>query len=125
MIHKSWFVLPPTGAYYYQLNNPFYKPLPPFRTDCLSNTISPMEFVNTFKDEHIFLPKDFDEQQNSLIIKIKHSQANTKIFWYLDDRFIKVSQAIHEMAIRPKKGEHTVTVVDEFGNELKKYFKIL
>ncbi|HIP48701.1 MAG TPA: penicillin-binding protein 1C [Lutibacter sp.] len=125
MKHKSWFVLPPIQAYYYQQHNPFYKPLPPYRTDCLSNTESPMEFINTFKNEHIFLPKDFEGELNSLVIKVKHTQVNTKVFWYLNAHFIKTTQAIHEIAIKPKKGVHTLTVVDEFGYELKKEFKIL
>lgn len=123
--HKSWFVLPPTQAYYYQQHHPFYKPLPPFRSDCLSNNNSPMEFVTVFNNEHIFLPKDFNEKQNSLVIKVKHTQINTKVYWYLDSHFIKTTQALHEIAIQPQKGNHTLTVVDQFGYELKKDFKIL
>lgn len=125
MTHKSWFILPPSQAYYYQLHNPFYKALPPYRTGCLSNTASPMEFVGGVDNEQIFLPKDFDERQNSLIIKLNHSQPDSKVFWYLNVNYLTTTQSIHEISIIPKKGTHTVTVVDEFGNELKKSFKIL
>jgi len=125
MTHKSWFVLPPRQAYYYQLYNPFYKPLPPYRINCLSNTKSPMEFVNSIDNEQIFLPKGFNEQKNSLIIKLKHAQPDTKVFWYLDANYITTTQTIHEISIESNKGLHTLTVVDEFGNDLKKTFKIL
>jgi penicillin-binding protein 1C len=125
MKHKSWFVLPPTQAYYYQLKNPFYKVLPPYRSDCIPNSKTDMEFVGLFSNEQIFLPKDFDEKKNSLILKIKHRIPETQIYWYLDTDFIKVTQGIHEVAIQPKKGEHTVTVVDGLGNEIKKTFNIL
>ncbi len=124
MKHKSWFVLPPSQAYYYQNHNPFYKPLPPHRIDCLSLSKIPMEFVNSLSDEEIFLPNDFKEIKNSFIIKLKHTQPETKIFWYLDTKYITTTQTIHEVSIFPKTGKHTVTVVDEFGNELKKVFKI-
>jgi len=125
IIHKSWFVLPPTQAYYYQLNNPFYKNLPPYRADCMSNTDAPMEFVNNFENEQIFLPKDFNEQRNSFVLKLKHRQANIKVFWYLDTQFIGSTQHLHEMAIKPTKGEHIIIVVDELGNEIKKIIKII
>ncbi len=123
--HKSWFVLPPTQAYYYQLKNPFYKIVPPFRTDCTSNTTNSMEFIGLFSNQQIFLPKDFNEQKNYLVLKLKHTQTTTRVYWYLDSFFIKMTQDIHEVSIQPKKGKHIVTVVDESGNELLKGFKIL
>lgn len=125
IIHKSWFVLPPTQAHFYQLKNPFYKTLPAFRSDCVTISETPMEFVELFSNEQIFLPKGFDEQQNSLIIKVNHTQQNSRLFWYLNEKFITSTIDIHEIAIQPKKGEHTVTVVDEAGNELGKKIKIL
>ncbi len=125
MKHKSWFILPPNQAYYYQLHNPFYKPLPPYRSDCLSNTTAPMEFVNSVKHEKLFLPKNFDEQKNPFIVKLTHTQPDCKIFWYLDTTYIATTTTIHELAIQQKKGAHILTVVDEFGNELTKYFTIL
>lgn len=125
MKHKSWFILPPNQAYFFQLHNPFYKPLPPFRTNCMSLSKTPMAFVNTFDGDNIFLPKNFDEEKNTLILKLKHIQPNAKVFWHLNTNFITTTQTIHEIAISPKKGEHTLIVIDEFGNELKKTFKIL
>lgn len=125
MKHTSWFILPPSQAYYYQLHNPFYKPLPPFRTNCLINSKTPMEFVNNIDNEQIFLPKDFNERTNSFIVKLTHAQPDCKVFWYLDENYIATTQSIHELAIFPNKGEHTLTVVDEFGKELSKSFRIL
>lgn len=125
MVHKSWFVLPPSQAYYYQLNNPFYKPLPPFRQDCISNAGDVMDFVVPYENEQIFLPKDFDEKQSKLILKAKHSLPNVKIYWYVDQTYISTTTHIHELAIQPQKGIHTLTIVDEFGNEKTRKFKIL
>ena len=125
MKHKSWFVLPPSQAYYFQLHNPFYKPLPPYRANCIALFKTPMAFVNTFDKEHIFLPKDFNEEKNTFILKLKHVQPETKVFWYLNTNYITTTQTIHEVAIAPKKGAYILTVVDEFGNELEKTFKIL
>ncbi len=118
MTHKSWFVLPPLVEYYYQQKNPFYKVLPKFRNDCLGANTQPMDFIYPKENSVIFLPKDFDEKQSELILKIVHSNTYAKVFWYLDKTFIGTTQTIHNIAIKPKKGKHTITVVDEFGNEI-------
>ncbi len=122
--HKSWFILPPLMAHYYKTKNPFYKPLPKFRADCLGEENVSMAFIYPKAHNHIFLPKDFDGTTNDLILKIAHSKPETTLFWYLDDQFISSTKDIHELAIIPKQGRHSVTVVDEFGNEAKQYFKI-
>ena len=125
MIHKSWFILPPNQAYYYQLNHPNYKVLPPFRNDCLGFSSNVFDIISPSENENIFLPKDFNENKNSLILKVKHSQSNSKVFWYIDGVYINTTQDLHEIAIHPVKGEHLLTIVDEFGNEKKRKFKIL
>ncbi len=85
MTHKSWFVLPPLVEYYYQQKNPFYKVLPKFRNDCLGENAQPMDFIYPKENLIIFLPKDFDEKQSELILKIAHSITYAKVFWYLDE----------------------------------------
>ena len=122
--HKSWFVLPPLMAYYYKTKNPFYKPLPKFRNDCLGENSISIEFIYPKENNSIFLPKDFDGQTNSLILKIAHSKPESTLFWYIDETFIGSTKDIHETAIIPKQGKHIITVVDEFGNEAKRGFEI-
>ena len=122
--HESWFVLPPLMAYYYKTKNPFYKPLPKFRGDCLGENSIAIQFIYPKENNSIFLPKDFDEQTNDLILKIAHSKPETTVFWYVDKTFIGSTKDIHELAIIPKQGKHMITVVDEFGNEAKQTFDI-
>lgn len=122
--HKSWFVLPPLMAYYYKTKNPFYKSLPKYRSDCLGvNSIS-IDFIYPKANNTIFLPKDFDEQTNDLILKIAHSKPESTVFWYVDETFVGSTKDIHELAVKPKQGKHIITVVDEFGNEAKRWFEI-
>ena len=122
--NTSWFVLPPLMEYYYKSKNPFYKPLPPFRNDCVGNEQINMQFIYPKDNSIIFLPKDFDGKINSLILKIAHSKPKSKIYWYLNERFIGNTTDIHDLAITPKEGKHTITAVDEFGNEAKRNLQI-
>ena len=122
--HKPWFTLPPLMAYYYKTKNPFYKPLPKFREDCLSENTVSLEFIYPKINNSIFLPRDFNGETNELILKIAHSKPETTVFWYVNDVYINSTKDIHELAIIPKQGKHIITVVDEFGNEAKRFFEI-
>lgn len=123
--NKSWFVLPPLMEHYYKTKNPFYKPLPPFRTDCLGEGNITMQFIYPKVSGQFFLPKDFDGNTNALILKIAHSKPETTVFWYVDKTFIGSTKTIHDMAILPKTGKHLITVVDELGNEVSRRIEIL
>ncbi|WP_232817836.1 penicillin-binding protein 1C [Winogradskyella tangerina] len=117
--NQPWFVLPPLQAYYFKHKNPFYKELPPFRNDCSESSLVRMEFIYPNQQNTIFLPKDFDGNTNDLVLKVAHSKPELQLYWYIDERFIGSTKDIHDMAILPSEGEHTITVVDELGNELK------
>ena len=117
---KSWFILPPLIEYYYKKKNPFYKSLPAFRPDCLGANAITMQFIYPKNGSTIFLPKDFNETVNELILKVAHSKKNTTLYWYIDKTYIGQTTDIHDMAIIPDIGEHWLVVVDEYGTELKR-----
>jgi len=124
IINKSWFVLPPLMEFYYKTKNPFYKPLPRFRSDCLGENSISMQFIYPKENTTVFLPKDFDGSTNELVLKIAHSKPETTLFWYVDAEFVGTTKDIHDMAILPKVGKHVITVVDTFGNETKRWIEI-
>ncbi|MGB3607961.1 MAG: penicillin-binding protein 1C [Psychroserpens sp.] len=124
MRHKSWFVLSPLKAHYYKTKHPFYKPLPKLRSDCSGEPQVSMDFMYPKQNNAIFLPKDFSGETNELILKIAHSKPATKVYWYVNETYVGTTKDIHEFAILPKIGKHTITVVDEFGNERKRKIAI-
>jgi len=122
--HKPWFNLPPLMAYYYKAKNPFYRPLPKFKSGCLNENTVSIDFIYPKANNSIFLPRDFDEKTNDLILKIAHSKPGSMVFWYIDDTFIGSTKDLHELAIKPKQGKYIITVVDQFGNEAERKFHI-
>ena len=58
------------------------------------------------------------------ILKIAHSKPETTLFWYVDAAFVGTTKDIHDLAILPKIGKHAITVVDTFGNEVKRFITI-
>lgn len=122
--HKSWFVLPPLMEYYYQKKNSVYKQLPRYRSDCIGENNLTMDFIYPKENMSVFLPKDITGKKNELILKITHNIPETKVFWYLNEEFIGTTQRLHELAIQPKVGNHLITVVDEYGNEIKRRIEV-
>jgi len=122
--NKSWFVLPPLMAHYYSKKNPFYKRLPNFRGDCYGENDIALDFIYPKESTSIFLPRDFDGSSNELILKVAYSNSEASLFWYVDDTYLGTTKEIHEFAILPEKGNHLITVVDELGNDIKRYIEI-
>ncbi|MEP0264806.1 penicillin-binding protein 1C [Dokdonia sp.] len=118
------FVLSPTVAFYYAGKHPDYNVLPPLHPDCDVLGEQPMSFIYPKKDQHVVLPKDFDEQHNDVIFKLAHRNPDTKVFWYLNERFVGETETFHELAIAPEEGIYIITAVDADGKELKQEITI-
>ncbi|MGG8495224.1 penicillin-binding protein 1C [Tenacibaculum sp. TC6] len=122
---KSWFVLPPLMAYYYQQKNADYRPLPGFRNDCLETENNTMDFVFPTKYRSVLsLTKNNEGTINSIILKLTHSNSEAKVYWYIDNTFIGTTQQYHEQEIKPEKGVHTITAIDDLGNEEQRIIEI-
>ncbi len=122
---KTWFVLPPLMEHFYKNKHANYKPLPPFRSDCSAIESKKMAFVYPNSSyTKITLTKGYNGGVNPLIFKIVHPDVNATVFWYLDKVFKSSTQQFHELKIRPSVGKHLLTVVDNDGNELRKWIEI-
>ncbi|MFC5047526.1 penicillin-binding protein 1C [Aquimarina hainanensis] len=124
IVHESWFVLSPLQEFYYKQKNATYRSLPPFRTDCQKEGKQMMDFIFPKPNSSVFLPKDFTGKTSEVVLQIAHNHPGLKVFWYVDDRYIGTTEQFHEKAIQPSIGEHTITVVDELGNTLKRVIEI-
>lgn len=120
MVNEPWFVLPPLMEYYYKSSNANYKTLPPYLNGCTTTATVSMDFINLNEHAEIVLTKDFNGNRNEFVLKLAHSKPETTVFWYLDDVFLGETKNFHEMALLPEEGIHSLTVIDEFGNELQK-----
>jgi len=126
---KSWFVLPPQMEFYYQRANASYQPLPPWLKDCCRVQLemeeqSPFGLIYPPPEAKIFLPVDIDGRLSSIVLRAVHRQPEKTIFWYLDDQYLNKTTLIHELQLQPESGRHLLTLVDEDGNRLQRYFTV-
>lgn len=124
LLTTSWFTLPPLMEYYYKKSNAGYKALPPFREDCKPAMEKTMEFIYPKSDGTITLAKNFNGETGGLVLKIAHRNADSKIFWYVDEQYIGTTSRFHEVSINPASGNHTITATDEFGTEITRRIRI-
>ena len=120
IVNKKWFILPPVMEYYYKNLHIDYKPLPPFRQDCMQTQQASMDFIYPKTNSKIYLTKGFDSKIQPVVIKVAHSNKDSKLYWYVDNVYQGTTQTFHEMQIEATTGIHYITVTDEFGNEIKR-----
>jgi penicillin-binding protein 1C len=115
----SWFLLPPSWAWYYKQQHPAYRSLPPFSPECISGgSGQPMQFIYPYYNATIKLTKQLDGSQGRTIFELAHQNPSTTVYWHLDNDYLGETSDVHQMELSPSKGKHRVTVVDEEGNAL-------
>lgn len=125
MVKANWFVLPPTMEWYYRQLHPDYQSLPPFLPGCHDDALAKMELVYPTPNAKVYIPLEIDGQRGRMICIASHRSTREKIFWHLDGEFIGTTQQFHRMPLSPTPGKHTLTIVDESGETLTRYFEIL
>ncbi len=124
MKHKNWFVLPPAMEYFYMQRNPAYSVLPLMSPEC-TDELENMEFIYPREWNQLFIPTDLDGTPGQLIFELVHRQQKSTVFWHLGDNYLGSTSGIHQMAIRPETGWHSLTVTDQAGNRLSRRFLIV
>lgn len=124
----KWFVLPPAMEWYYMRSHTDYRPLPPYRDDCrdtLDDETPSMSLIYPTEEGSIYVPLDLDGTRSRTVFQAAHRLPGTTIYWHLDEDYLGTTRDIHQMELAPNAGQHTLTLVDEFGENLTRRFTIL
>lgn len=126
MVHRPWFVLPPSMEWYYKHHSLTYQDLPPFLPGCdQDENLKPMEFIYPKDKGKIFIPKNFDGKRSEAVFEVAHSDPSATLYWHLDQLYLGETTRFHQMGIDAKSGTHVVTVTDGDGNMITKSFEIV
>ncbi len=124
--NTNWFVLPPIQEYYFKQKNLSYKPVPPFRHDCKSNSsVAAMDLIYPKSNARIFIPRDLNGDPGSSIFELAHRNSAIKVYWHLDGEFIGETKRNHQLALNPCEGKHILTIVDEAGEAIERRFEVI
>lgn len=123
------FILPPAIEWYYKRTHSDYEPLPEYRNDCIESIVQPkassMTLISPGKSGRIYIPVELDGHRGRAIFEAAHRDTRKAIYWHLDQEYLGETREIHQMALAPKPGKHTLTLVDENGEILQRSFTVL
>ena len=122
---EPWFVLPPAQEALYERRNAAYRPLPPWDPACSVEDERPLALVYPAPDSRVYVPTELDGEESRVVFQASHRDVDAELFWHLDDAFVGVTSELHELALAPSPGVHTLTLVDQDGAEVRRSFEVL
>lgn len=126
MKHQSWFVLPPLIERYYKFNHPDYRILPDFKPECRAWIADrAIAILYPRANSKIYVPVEIDGSTGRTVFEAAHRNISTRVYWHLDDIFIGETKEIHQLALNPLIGKHTLTLIDENGISVSTKFVTL
>ena len=124
IVRRPWFVLPPAQAYYYRNYHIDYVPLPPLRPGCHPEPGLRMECIYPGYGAVLYLPKGFAGEYEQFVFKAAHSRPEATIYWHVDDSYFGETCRNHQLSLRLSAGEHVLTLVDGWGEQLRVRFEV-
>jgi penicillin-binding protein 1C len=127
MLHKPWFVLPPTMEYYYRQHHADYAPLPPLRTGCakdLEHATMGLLYPHS-GDAALYLPRGTDGKRGNSVFEATLKNPAGVIHWHIDDEYIGTTTGIHQLSVSPAPGKHVLVLVNDQGERLERTFTVL
>ncbi len=126
MTAVNWFVLPPGMAWFYRQSHPSYKPPPPFKDECQTGSEEDiLDIVYPQKNAKILVPVELTGKVGRSVFEAVHQIQGKTIYWHLDEEYLGETRSFHQMAIYPKPGIHTLTLIDEDGHRTERVFEFL
>ncbi len=123
---RSFFVLPPRNAQYYKHYHADYEELPPLLPTCQQDLAEQsLQFIYPIGNQALMTPHDFNLNRKAIIYKAAHKDPEATIFWYLDKEFLGATTGEHKIMHIPPDGIHTLTIMDQYGNSLSQFLKIV
>ncbi|MBN2242663.1 MAG: penicillin-binding protein 1C [Acidobacteria bacterium] len=123
------FVLPPAWEWFYRRNHSDYQPLPPYRSDCMESFpeggSASLSLIYPRGNGEIYVPVELDGTRGRTVFEAAHRNPDLRIYWHLDEEFLGTTRDIHQIALDPEPGPHTLTLVDENGERLVETFRVL
>ncbi|WP_024462154.1 penicillin-binding protein 1C [Marinimicrobium sp. LS-A18] len=130
MVSADLFTLPPLQAHFWRLHHSDYRPVPPWRPDCLAAVHhyaddQPMDLLYPREGSQVYIPLELSGRRGRTVLQAVHRHPEGKLFWHLDDRYLGKTRLFHEQAVSLDPGWHKLRLVDGDGYQLERWFRVL
>jgi len=122
---QPWFILPPVQSWYYQKYHANYEKLPPYMKSCMNTEAKrSIDLIYPSQYTKVHIPTEQNGKKGKVIFEAAHENTKSIIYWHLDEEFLGSTRGSHQMGINASKGIHSITLIDESGNEVKQRFEV-
>jgi len=121
-------ILPPAAEMYYKRKHPSYRGMPPYRDDCKTGAhyeSDNIDLIYPHNYSQIYIPVEIDGRPGKVVFEAVHRKEDARLFWYIDNNYIGETRFYHIQELRPDKGTHRLTIVDENGEKISRTFEVL
>ncbi|MFN3530431.1 MAG: penicillin-binding protein 1C [Bacteroidia bacterium] len=124
---RKQLVLPAAAAWYYRQKNPTYEAPLPWLEGCMpaQELQQRMQLLYPSAQSRIYLPLGRDSLPTKAVFEALHSEASSHIYWHIDGHYIGQTTDIHKISVQPAIGRHLLSLVDERGNQLERWFEVV
>jgi penicillin-binding protein 1C len=126
MKQKSYLRFSPLQEYFYKRKHVDFVEIPAMMEGCLDEGSEyAFDLIYPRNGFKIYLPLNEFGRKNSLIMNATHTGHESKLFWYLDGRYVGETNRFHQLEVLPPAGKHVLELMDEKGKSLKARFEIV
>jgi penicillin-binding protein 1C len=124
----SWFVLPAAIEHFYRRQHPEYRPLPPWRADCVAGAGADDAAIGLLyppEGSALYIPAELDGERSRLVFEAVHRRRDARLHWHLGQQYLGSTRDFHQLEVLAAPGEHRLTLVDDHGERLSRGFSVL
>lgn len=119
-------VYPPDVTQYLRESGVMVSDVPPHKRDCPGlDEGNPIQVVYPVSNARLWIPRDFGGELQKVTFSVAHRVSGRKVFWYIDNVYMGVTERRHKMAFQLSAGPHRLEVVDGEGNRVRRKFSVL
>lgn len=120
-----YYILPAVMEWFYKKYTSFYVPPPPVMPGCQNNSnFEIMSFVYPETTAKISIPVGIQGDRQQVVFELAHRNPAKKVYWSLNEKFLGMTQHLHQMLLDLEKGDYWLTCVDEDGNEIRRRINV-
>jgi penicillin-binding protein 1C len=93
--------------------------------DCPTISHANLTILYPKNNSKIYLPRDYDQQREKLVIRAASDLKDDQFFWFLDHRFIGQTKMPHEQALTIPPGFHTLMIINSRGQKCTSVFQVI
>ncbi|MDD4953167.1 MAG: penicillin-binding protein 1C, partial [Desulfovibrionaceae bacterium] len=122
-LKKAVLIYPPEVLQHLRQSGRVLPPVPPWKPGSSGQTAG-LALLYPPEGAKLVLPIDLDGHRQALTLRAAQALAQEKVFWYLDGRYLGVTQGQHSQTVSGlSPGQHQLLLLDGRGNRLERRFE--